>query len=303
MVVNPPDNPYKSYEVQTKTLQRAFESVVKQNERTVQSMQKGLAGDYAKMLRQLKEILGDAHSSFAQHGKLSYQELVRYDRIKKLEERVSQSIKDGYAPIKKRVISDQKRIIEDTYKGTAEAVVSAASLSIKTPQLTGDQINAILAKPWSGVTMQERMALRVTDLGVRLNGALKRGVMGEGITYSESMKTLKELVTKDYAKTKRVIEDAAHQYQSDTTNTALNDMAEKDLEIISTWVTAGDDNVRSAHRLLDGQTILAGEMFEIPSGEFAGYKSAGPSLFGVMELDAGCRCYQIAGVRMKGEEE
>jgi hypothetical protein len=53
------------------------------------------------------------------------------------------------------------------------------------------------------------------------------------------------------------------------------------------------------HELLDGQTVDVSEMFEVPSGEYQGYKSDGPGLFGDEELDNNCECWLIGGVKKR----
>ena len=300
-MVDAPYNPYPSYNEQNVRLHKAFEAVVSANERAINAMQKGLAGDYARLLRQLKSVVSAAHENYSISGKLSWAELQRYERIKKLEEQVDKAIKDNYSNIRKRVISDQKKVIEQTYDGSVQAVISAAELGIKPPGLTGARIQEILNKPWSGVSLAERMYLRQTYLGIQLKGSIRRGTLGEGETFSESMKNIKDYVTKDYAGTKRVAEDSAHQYQSDTTAEALKGLSEKEIELTKTWVTAGDDRVRPSHVDMDGQTVLASEQFEFVSGDNKGVKTEAPGI-SASDEDWGCRCWVVAGIRKKGEE-
>lgn len=56
------------------------------------------------------------------------------------------------------------------------------------------------------------------------------------------------------------------------------------------WMTRLDNRVRDAHRRLHGQVVNVGERFTIPSGPYKGYRSRGPGQFGVLALDARCRC-------------
>lgn len=70
---------------------------------------------------------------------------------------------------------------------------------------------------------------------------------------------------------------------------ALEGMAQAGVEL-KTWNTQRDEKVRPLHVAMDGQVVPIGEPFVAPTGEMA----PGPGLFGVAELDVGCRCYPTA---------
>jgi len=298
-------NPYKSYEVQTRQLQKSFENVVTANERAVEAMKNGMAGNYAQLLKKLKVIVANSHEQYAKAGRLNFQELTRFNRIKNLEREIDKAIADNYTPIRKRIIQDQKMVIENTYSNTIIGINTAISAPIGisiSPNISGQRISDILLKPWSGVSMDERMYLRQKYLGIQIKGQILRDTMGEGSTYRETAEGIEKIIVKDYAGLSKESESAAHQFQSDTTQEALDAAGEENIQLTKTWVSAGDDRVRDAHELLDGQTIDVSEMFEVPSGEWSGYKAEGPSLFGVPSLDAGCRCYIISDVKIREKD-
>ena len=301
MPIQDPINPFKSYEVQTKVLQKSFEDVVKANEATIAASQKGMAGDYRALLKRLKEIVANAHEQYAKAGRLNWQELNRYSRIRNLEADVDTAIRDHYGAIRKRAIQDERLVIENTYSGGIAAISAAAGLSVK-PEISGKMINEILSRPWSGISPQERLYLRQKYLGVQINGQIKRDVMGEGSTLGESAKNLEKIITKDFAGTAKDVENTAHQLQSDTQQQAIDRMSEEDIEIYKTWVTVGDNRVREAHEILDGQKVSANDMFEIPSGDYRGFKADAPGLFGIEALDINCRCYMVTSVEPKEKE-
>jgi hypothetical protein len=127
----------------------------------------------------------------------------------------------------------------------------------------GEEIQRILAKPWSQVTVQERKILCIPDLGVAFG--LGRGSSKPGIP--------------------------------DASPTSL---PEQDIEITKTWVIPPHGCPVADHKFLDGQMVLASDTFEIPDGEFAGCCADGPSLFGLPELDDNCTCFMVAGVFESG---
>jgi hypothetical protein len=285
----------------TEKLDKAFENVVKMNDRAVAALNKGMGSEYARLLKELKSILASAHEQYAVEGKLTWSELQRYKRITILEDKINTAIKEGYKPIRTRILREERDILEGGYNNNIRALNLIPNVALK-QTLTGAQIDAILAKPWSGLTISERIALRVSDLGVRINGNLKASVMGEGATYSENMSSLKDIITKDYAKTGKMVEDTSYQYLSDMQQETFKQASDDGFDIYKVWITAGDDRVRDAHQLLDGQMVRGDEMFEIPSGEYAGEKADGPGLFSDPALSYGCRCFLTATVQPTKEE-
>jgi len=59
------------------------------------------------------------------------------------------------------------------------------------------------------------------------------------------------------------------------------------------WLSARDSEVRDAHAFLDGQVRASGELFVIPSGDYAGAKGSGPGGFDDPALVCNCRCTTV----------
>lgn len=297
-MAEPSINPYSSYADQSITLQDAFEKVVTTNERTIRAMKKGLAPEYARLLTQLKTIVADANQKYSSAGKLNYQELQRYKRLGGLEKEINAAIKDNYGRISERVIKDQSRIISNTYKIATSAIAEVSGAPLD-PNIASNMVGNILSKPWTGVSLPERMFLRQQYLGVQIRGQIVRDTLGEGSTYQEMSNNLKKVILKDYSSLGSESESMAHQFQSDTEQEVLNAAGEENIQLTKTWVTMSDDRVRDAHEALDGQTVDVQDMFEVPSGEYQGFKADGPGLFGIDALDRNCRCYMVTDVKLK----
>lgn len=279
-------------------LEEQYRAIVKQNDKIARAAKSGMAEDYAKLLRQLKVMLSDAYEQYSVDGRLTYEQLARYKRIEKLKGMVDDAITTNSKPIWKKVKSTLEETAQYTFTQSLVDIGDVANANIGR-ELSGTEITEILSKPWEGITLQERIALRRTDLGVRLNARIVQAGQRED-TYKDLMGDLRGIVTKDYAKNARLMEDMQLTIQSETQNLAMSEAKkEGSIEVIKTWVTAGDEKVRPAHRLLDGQTVAGDEEFVIPSGEYAGIRTMGPGLFGIPELDYGDRCWLLAGIRKK----
>jgi len=292
--------PINSYEKRTTDLQDAFLEVVTTNEKTIAALNKGLAKDYAAMLKELKAVLASAHEKYAVDGRLTWIEMQRYDRIKKLETEIDAAIKKAYPPIRKQVVQVQKKVIEQTYTGSVSALNNATGMTVD-PYITGDQIKDTIDKPWAGMALLSFLFLLQTGFGDKIINSIRRGLLGSGVTYEDAVKDLKEIVTKDYARMGRVNEDMSHSYQSDTQQNTMDTFTEKGVKVTKTWSTRMDERVRDSHAALEGATVDADDMFTFVDGDNAGEQTDGPGTSGIANEDCGCRCVLLADVRMREE--
>ena len=135
---------------------------------------------------------------------------------------------------------------------------------IPSSPVTGEEIQRILEKPWSQVTIEERKILCTPDLGCSF-----------GQTKSAGSSSIDNIV-------------------KEPSGLPLNP------EITKTWVIPPEGCPIPAHKLLDGQMVLGDEDFTIPRDKWAGYRAPTPSLFGVSELDENCTCFMVAGIFESG---
>lgn len=283
--------------VYSPNLYTSYDAIVKANNRLIAAKERGMITDYARLLKELKSTVANAYELYAEEGRLNFTELQRYNRIRQLKNELDGVVDKGTKPIFRKVEDGLKTVTEESYAKSISAINTIANSNVG-PELSAGQIQDILNTPWSGLTMEERIGLRRTDIGRRVTSSTVQGII-RGETYEEMAARLKDETVKDILRTKQMTEDMAHQVQNDAFVRSFKDVAEEDIEITKTWVTAGDANVRDAHAAMDGQTVAADEPFVVPSGEFKGAEAQGPGLFGEPALDRFCRCWVVAGVRKR----
>jgi Txe/YoeB family toxin of Txe-Axe toxin-antitoxin module len=282
-------------------LKKLYENIVTYSERMFKNMDKFNRQDYARALKQVKAVVADAYAKYGAQGKLTYAEMQKYERIKKMDALLYEAIDGNVKNVAKRARLTLKDTVTGSYDKSNAIVTLQTGVEI-TKQLTGDQIIALLQKPISGLTLNERMSLRVVDLKMRVSSEVKRKIL-QGAPVEDTWLGVKTVMEKVYAKDRTMLADDTHRVSQEAIQASLESGLDKGIFPTLTWLTAGDDDVREAHRLLDGQTVDAGEEFEIPSGEWKGYKTYGPQQFGEAALDYGCRCLVIGGFREKKEGE
>jgi hypothetical protein len=275
-------------------LTNQFKAIVDANGKIIDAVKTGMAADYARLLKNLKFVVSNAHESYATAGSLNYVEMQRYNRIKSYQAKLDKVVAAETKPIYLKISQGMKDVTQNTYSESISVIGGVAGIDLGSP-LSADEIQSILNKPWTGVTLQQRLGLRRTDIGSRIKSRAVQGLI-RNENYADTAKGLREVVLKDYAWNGNMAESMGHQYQSDATQEAFDTATDAGIVVTKTWVTAGDDKVRDDHAALDGQTVNADEMFTIPSGPNQGMQADGPGLFGIPEEDINCRCWIVGGI-------
>lgn len=283
----------------TKDLNRLYKNIVVYSERMFKNLDRYNREDYTRALKKVKALVADAYAAYGTKGTLTYAEMQKYERIRKLDAALSEAIRDNVGNVAPRTRKILKETFNGSYGKSADIIALKTGVEI-TKRLTADEIIALLQKPISGLTMNERMALRVTDLEMRVTAEVRRKIL-QGVPVEDTWKGVKTVMEKVYAKDRTMLADDTHRVSQEAVQASLESGLDKGIFPTKTWITAGDEKVRDAHRLLDGQTVDADQDFEIPSGEWKGYHAGGPEQFGEPALDYNCRCYVVAGFRDKKE--
>lgn len=278
-------------------LEAVYQKIVTYSERQFRNLDKLNSRDYALALREARTVVSDAYRKYGSKGTLTYSEMQKYNRIQKLDAMLEDAIYNNTNTLAKRT----RAILSDTasrsYEQSAEAMATLTG-SVITKELTAKEIIEILQKPVSGWTLNERMALRQSDLVIRVQGEVKRRLL-QSASVEDTWKGVKTVMEKMYARDRTMLGDDVHRVSQEAIRAEIEREKAQGLIPTLTWVTAGDDRVRDAHRALDGQTVDAGDQFGVPYGEWKGYKTYQPQGFGEAALDYNCRCYVVAGVRNK----
>lgn len=282
-------------------LQKQYENIVKYSERMFKALDRQNRQDYARALKQVKAAIADVYAKYGVNGKLTYSDMQKYNRIVKLDQMLSTSINDNIKLVAKRT----RNILSDTALGSYDKsnmiILHQTGVEIS-KRLTAEQITALLQKPISGLTLDERMSLRVTDLKMRLSAEVKRKLLQEA-PIEDTWKGVKTTMEKVYVKDRTMLADDTHRVSQDAIRSSLESGKAKGLYPTLSWISAGDNDVREAHRLLDGQTIDVDQKFTIPSGEWKGYQAQVPGEFGEPALDYNCRCWVVGDARQLKEGE
>ena len=108
----------------------------------------------------------------------------------------------------------------------------------------------------------------------------------DGKTFADRIMEYAALSLEDFeAKVLVLAETDGHRVRSNGTLDAGSELTGAGLTVVKTWRGVMDQRERDAHVELEGVTIPYDAEFEVN-----GYRAPAPGLFGIAELDCGCRC-------------
>ena len=76
-------------------LRRAYENIAKYAELNFRRLDIANRKDYALALRELRAVIGDAYRKYGSKGTLTYSEMQKFNRIRKLDMMLNDAIRDN----------------------------------------------------------------------------------------------------------------------------------------------------------------------------------------------------------------
>jgi hypothetical protein len=281
-----------------RALTNDYEKIVRDSDKLFRTLDRANQQEYSRMLKELRGEVADVYARYAAaDGTLSYAEMQKHKRIDKLKNNIDSIVKNRLNYINNQTL--------ETFNKNITTAYTAASLTLmglgitETPaskNINQTTVSSIIQRPINGLSYDEKIGARMREIEEKIKRAVVVGFVGVGTFYTIS-KTLKTTIEKDFIKTRSYTGDTMHRISQDATFKAVLNSSKRSTKgnLTKTWVTMGDAIVRPAHRYLNGQTVDLEDDFEIPSGEWAGYKAQGPYGFNEPALDNYCRCWLTYG--------
>jgi uncharacterized protein with gpF-like domain len=264
-----------------KKIQREYEKLLKEKE-------KGIVKNYKEALNKLEVEVRKIYDRYELDGQISMDELLKYNRMRKLDVATALVMKDLYKANDKLIKETLKQIIKKTEKDAVKTVDGIKRLNAI--KRTFD-IEAVINTRVGGRTWYERTGHRLSNTTYDIHTVIKAG-LENGDTYTTMSKNLKDKLGSEIKNTDRVVRTESHRVQEFTKHETMAEI-NKQVKMNKTWHTVNDERVRSSHAEMEGVTIPFEDEFLLPSGATALY----PSESGDPAEDINCRCwcsYEIA---------
>ena len=201
------------------------------------------------------------------------------DELNVLREELVQQYAIGKIPEKRKVISDVEDVLIEAY---LMGMKEAAYILGEPEEVDEDRmLESVFARTGGQNPSPENPYRTRVNLTASIEGLEENpynvGGTGQPLNFAERLEekdSVEEIM--------RVAETEAHRVFND----AEMDYAVTHGAKTKTWVTMGDDRVRSEHEYLDFVTVPINEYFVT----YDGAKAMRPGAFGIPELDINCRC-------------
>lgn len=269
---------------------------------------------YQTMLKDLQQFISDVYVRYARNDRLTFAELqaAGYDArfLEEIEQRLNLS-----TPRASRAL---RMLVEQTYSaawsGMIEGVTNASSelgtAFADSVAITPEQIRRAVENPVYGLTLKDTLEKNRRDIIYSIKQTVGVGLMN-GDRYTTMARRIAKQVDGDYKKAIRIARTEAHRTREGGNRDAAIAVdtelrhGTSGLRMVKTWRTMKDERVRPQrrrkgkkgwstrmgsgpnHMLLDGQTVLADQPFDLGGGVTAD----APGLSGVAGHDINCRCY------------
>lgn len=259
-----------------KNINRRIGQLVTKEEREI-------AKYYASITKELRKLLGYYYEKYESGGVLTYEEMAKYDRLKKFE----RDIKEVSRSLYKDVGASVEKVLSDVYKdgfymaewGVEQEIGKRLGYVIK-PEV----VEAALNNPITGLVLSDRLEKNRQSIEWEIRQVTNQGLI-KGETYSTMAKNINKALDKDYVKSLRVVRTEAHRVKEQGKQDSREYAQGMGIVLSKEWLCMGDERSRETHLRLDGTKIPLEEKFVTVNGE-----SLYPGGFGVAKEDINCRC-------------
>lgn len=269
---------------------------------------------YKAMLKDLQTFISDTYVQYAKDDKLTYAMLQEAGYNARFLEEIEQRLNISTP----KAARELRQLVEETYDAAYKAMVdgvarAASGLETEFAEsiaITPEQVKRAVENPVSGLTLSDTLEKNRREIIYSIKRTVGVGLMN-GDRYTTMARRISEQVDGDYKKAIRIARTETHRVREAGNHDAAQ-YADKELQkgttgmrMCKTWKTMKDERVRPQrrrkgkkgwstrmgkgpnHMILDGQTVLAGEDFDLKDGHMAPV----PGMSGVAGHDINCRCY------------
>lgn len=263
----------------------------------VRKTERDIAKRYAQTLNEIRLQMAVIFQSYEQDGKLTFEEMAKFDRLTKLFQQFDFLLVKNYREIYPLIYDAVGWSYAEAYDLTAWGIEQES----KVAQMAAspDLIKAAVEAPIDKLTLNQRLELQRTTILATIRQEMTLGLV-KGESYREMMDRIKPALENDTVKAMRVVRTEGHRVQEGAKLDAVNHAEAQGVIMTKTWNSSHDERVRrrprdkTDHKMLDGITIPIKENFHGVKG-----KGPGPGHMGHASEDINCRCflaYSIARV-------
>lgn len=278
-------------------MEKAFLSLDKQTARLIRTAERNVGQQYGQMLREVREVLQRTYDRYSlADGTLTYSQMVRYGRIDVLNADVEEITREYSGLVASEIRTGLRKTVTTSFEGSRGALETAAGRKIR-GILKPEIVAAILQNPISGLTLNERLAVRRYETITTIRQEMTRGLV-RGDRYRDIAGRLQNALEIDAGKANRIVRTEGHRCMEAGKKASLDSAANQGIETRKWWKHSDDERVRSGHRHMGRKyskenAIPYDEDFV---NDLTGGVGPHPGALGTAEDDINCRCVMVIEV-------
>lgn len=280
-----------------KKLDKSFLALTRKIDKMERMGSKTIEKNYKKILTDLKTSMAKLYENYEVDGQLTLDEMVKYNRIGKLEKQVQSLVSDLYVINGKVIRGTLRGVVASTYAGSVDIVNGATGKRLKGIMKPFD-VTRVINNDMAGLHWSTRQGKHRADVIYEIQKEVRGGLKG-GNTYKQMADRLEKTLEVSKGKAKQIIRTESHRVMGEAKQQSFQDIAKGGVKFNKKWLSLYDERVRGAHSWLDGTVIQQGEDFISPNGG-VGY---GPGQMNEASDDINCRCVLILVLSEEADEK
>lgn len=281
-------------------MRKRIEQIERFLERQTDQKELDLAKRYASLLLSIQSVLGEFYRRYETDGRLTYVEVIKYDRLQRLNKEIIELINNEDKSVRREIFNHLKSQYQETFYRVAHVIETIAKAKLNYSAVRREVLDEAINIDFTGLTLNERLERRRQELIYNIREAIVRG-LHRGKTYRQMANDIKDELDGDLVKAQRIVRTEAHRVRELAGLKSVQHAAEQGIIMTKTWNTVEDERVRMRHSKLNGITLPHDGLFRID-----GHEAPAPGQFGAPEMDINCRCfltYEIQEIRKPQHDE
>lgn len=278
----------------------------KANEQQTELAERQIRRSFETALHDIIAEIGLLFAKLESDGKLTYAEMAKYSRLRKLERRILDLV-DKMSIKNQRAL---RRLLRSSYSHSYEwmawAIEKESRARLAYAAIPLSKIDEIIEAPIGGRPLKGRLSrlrrLTIDELFRRITADLV-----EGSTLRTMTKNVRDVLNASHADTIRIVRTEVHRIQEAATHASAEHALSQGVVMLKKWNSLHDQKVRRTaqanHALMDGQEVRVDEEFDLRPG---GGKGMAPGNTGIAAHDINCRCfvtYRIVDIQRRTHQE
>ncbi|WP_158674362.1 phage minor head protein [Lysinibacillus antri] len=275
------------------------------NTKELAKTEKSIRTIYQKLVKEVLAQIGLIYEKYETDGKLTYEQMMQYDRLKKLMNTIIEHVN----AMSKQTQTVITTLLSESYMYSYEwmgwAIEKEARKAIGYTSLAIEQIKAAINNPVKGLTLSETLEKNRRDIIYKIQQNVTQSLV-RGSTYKEMASSMTEMFEGDYTKSIRVTRTETHRVREQGTLDSAKYANSKGIIMVKKWRNMKDSRVRKTpkanHVKMDHVKIPVNDLFDLGNGE----KGIAPGNTGYAHHDIHCRCiliYEIDKVEGKTNDD